>query len=105
MTRPRRVALPWYRAADYARLCSLMADGDRLPARYDAWRLSAEQVEREVARSGVAVVRIEIEPEAFAAWCAHHGLARDGAARARFANEAMQQAPEAPAAAARIATT
>ncbi|WP_018262243.1 hypothetical protein [Methylobacterium sp. WSM2598] len=87
MERPRRIGMPWYRAEDYARLRALMQDADRLPTSHEAWRVSAEQVEGEVTRSGVAVVRVVVEPDEFAAWCNERGLRADGAARARFANE------------------
>src|SRR3954462_1409854 len=74
MTRPRQIGLPWYRPEQYAQLRALMADGERLPALYDVWRLSAEQITGEIERSGVKAVRVEIEPEPFGRWCAQHGL-------------------------------
>lgn len=95
MTRPRHVGLPWYRPEDYARLRDLLADGSRMPAAYVTWQMSAEQIEREIVRSGVAVARVLIEPEAFAAWCVRHGSALDGAARSRFAAEAIERTREA----------
>jgi hypothetical protein len=91
MERPRRVGMAWYRPEDYDRLRATLADGAKLPASYDAWRISAEQVEATVSQSGVAVLRVQVEPEAFATWCEQHGLATDGAARARYANEAAEQ--------------
>ena len=94
MDRPRTVGMAWFARADYPRLLDLMHDSDRLPEIYDAWRMSAEQVEGVVAGSGVAVVRVPVEPEAFAAWCAARDLRRDGAARARFATEAAQGSGE-----------
>ncbi|WP_298958388.1 hypothetical protein [uncultured Methylobacterium sp.] len=95
MERPRSVGMAWYRAEDYARLREVVEDAARLPASFEAWRASAEQVEREVARSGVAVVRVTVEPEAFLAWCRHHDQAPNGAARSRYANEAAQRKGEA----------
>lgn len=91
MGRPCRVALPWYRAGDYAALRASLADGSKLPERYETWLFSTEQVEREVQRSGVEVVRVTIEPDAFLAWCARAGLSRDGAARSRYAAEIISE--------------
>ncbi len=51
------------------------------------WLLATEQVEREVPRSGVGVVRVAIEPDAFLARYARAGLPGDGAARSRYAAE------------------
>lgn len=89
MTRPRRVGLPWYAPEHYEALRASLADGPRLPPRYETWRIATEQMEREVQRSGVAVVRVPIEPAAFAAWCADSGVPADGPGRARYAAEAV----------------
>ena len=89
MNRPRRVGLPWYNADDYDALRACLVDGTRLPERYEGWRISAEQIEGEVQRSGVEVVRVPIAPDAFLAWCARAGLESDGSARARYAAEVV----------------
>ena len=91
MSRPRRVALPWYAPEHYEALRQSLSDGGKLPSQYEAWRGSAEQVEREVQYSGVEVVRVPIEPGAFCAWCEVAGLPADGAARARYAAEALER--------------
>lgn len=87
MDRPSIVGMAWYRREDFPRLRQVMEDADRLPDTFELWALSAEQVEREVARSGVIVVRAMLDPDAFVAWCAERGVKRDGAARSRFASE------------------
>ncbi|MCJ2061136.1 hypothetical protein MKK63_00140 [Methylobacterium sp. J-088] len=89
MNRPRRVGLPWYAQENYAALRTCLADGAKLPALYDTWRIATEQMEQVVQRSGVEVVRVPIEPNAFASWCARDGSLTDGAARARYAAEAI----------------
>jgi hypothetical protein len=81
--------MAWYRAEDYARLRDLMEDADRLPHSYEAWRIAAEQVEGEVTRSGIAVVRVVIAPDEFVAWCNERAVQLDGTARSRFANESV----------------
>ena len=87
MDRPRTVGMAWYRREDYGRIRAVMVDRDRLAPTYDGWLASAEQVAGEVERSGVAVKRVLIEPEEFAAWCAARSLPCDGATRRLFANE------------------
>ena len=89
MSRPRRVGLPWYSLENYAALRTSLDDGAKLPPLYDTWRVATEQMEREVQRSGVEVVRVLIEPNAFATWCARNGRQSDGAARARYAAEIL----------------
>lgn len=88
---PRRVGLPWYSPGHYEVLRLRLADGAKLPEQYEDWRISAEQVEREVQRSGVEVVRVPIEPAAFGAWCERAGSPEDGAARARYAAEIVAE--------------
>ncbi|RYF10872.1 MAG: hypothetical protein EOO40_04340 [Deltaproteobacteria bacterium] len=89
MSRPRSVALPWYAAEHYEALRQVLSDGDKMPMRYEAWRVSTEQVKCEIQRSGVEVVRVPIEPATFAAWCQDAGLPTDGSARVRYATAAL----------------
>lgn len=90
MDRSRRVGLPWYPSEHYDALRQSLSNGDKLPAQYEAWRVSTEQVEREVQRSGVEVVRVPIEPDTFTAWCERTSSLADGSARARYAAEALE---------------
>lgn len=93
--------MAWYDRLDYPGILDVMEDARKLPETYDAWLMSAEQVEGVVRTSGVTVVRVRIRPEVFGDWCAARGLKRDGAARTRFAQEGAEtddlqpdQAPE-----------
>ncbi|WP_267361176.1 MULTISPECIES: hypothetical protein [unclassified Methylobacterium] len=38
-------------------------DGGKLPLEYETWRVATKQMEREVQRSGVEVVRVPIEAD------------------------------------------
>ena len=91
MSRPRRVGLPWYASENYDALRTSLADGAKLPPAYETWRAATEQMEGVVQRSGVEVVRVPIEPTAFAEWCARDGSASDSAARARYAAEVIAE--------------
>lgn len=90
MSRPRRVGLPWFTREHYEALRLGLFDGDKLLVRYEAWRASTEQVEREVQYSGFEVVRVPIEPGTFLAWCEGAGLSADSAARSQYAAEALE---------------
>ncbi len=89
MSRPRRVGLPWYAAEHYEALRANLADGGALPPHYETWRIATEQMEQVVRQSGIEVLRVPIEPDVFAAWCAREGAAPDASARARYAAEAI----------------
>lgn len=90
MDRSRSVGLPWYASEHYEELRANLADGGKLPHEYETWRIATEQMEREVQRSGVEVVRVPIEPNIFAIWCERAGLPRDAAARSRYAAAALE---------------
>ena len=86
----RVIGMPWYRAEDYARLREMMADPHAMAAGFDAWQASAMNNERVAKDAGLSVVRVLIEPDAFAAWCSARSLPLDGSARMGFAAEAAQ---------------
>lgn len=92
MSRPSRVGLPWYALEHYEALRATLADGEKLPPNYETWRAATEQIEGEVQRSGVEVIRVPIEPNRFTGWCIRNGYATDGAARAQYAEEMLPEA-------------
>jgi hypothetical protein len=81
------VGMPWYRKADYARLRASFADGARLHQTYAEWSAAARATEAHLAAQGHRVVRVEIEPEEFVAWCSALNVVPDSEARMRYANE------------------
>lgn len=103
MDHSRRVGLPWYDPEQYEALRASLADGGKLPPDYERWRIATEQIEREVQRSGVEVIRVLIEPDVFKAWCERAELPPNAAARSRYAAAALaadwapQGAGQAPA--------
>jgi hypothetical protein len=81
------VGVPWYRKADYVRLRALFADSARLHGTYAGWLAAARTTEAHLVGQGHRVIRVEIEPEAFVAWCSAHDVVPDAKARMRYANE------------------
>ena len=89
---PARIAgMPWYRREDYPQILALVEDPHTLAPVYDQWLAAAQNNEREAQRAGVTVLRVPIEPQAFARYCAEQGLAPDSKARMRFVNEAVRR--------------
>ncbi len=66
-----------------------LADGAKLPPDYETWRVATEQMEREVQRSGVEVVRVADRAEIFAGGASGPGFREMRAARARYAAAAL----------------
>ena len=84
------VGIAWYRPETYARIVAVMADGASFPKTHASWRQKAGRMERELKRQGSRTARIEIDPDAFAAWCGEHGLAPDSPARVQFVAETAE---------------
>jgi hypothetical protein len=86
-TPARRIGLPWYRREDYSRLREMMSDRHNLAPTYDQWLAAAENNESVGRQAGLEIVRVMIEPEAFARWCAEKGMEPGSAARKGYAAE------------------
>lgn len=86
------VGIGWYRRGDWPALRALFPDRHLLPELYDDWLVRAEALERQVQASGKRVVRAEIRPASFAAWCTAHGHRPDAAGRSAWGAEAALSA-------------
>ena len=82
------VGIAWYAEEDYSAIRTIMTDSSMLPDTYAEWLLKAEDVESDLLASGNIVIRADIDPTAFQAWCLERGLIMDTNARSSFANEA-----------------
>lgn len=84
---PRNIptGVSWYLREDYEKLKQILKDGADLPANYDDWQSNADKRIAELAKVGVRVVKINIDPEAFSAWCKANNKELDSPARAAFA--------------------
>jgi hypothetical protein len=91
---PRTARVPWYAREDYAAILAMMEDPHILAPVYDQWLAAAQNNEREAERAGVTVVRVRIEPESFARWCAEQGIARDSRARMRYVADTAGRGPD-----------
>lgn len=81
------VGIPWYEEQHYARLRQLFKDGANLPETFAGWLKSAEKAVDEIKRKGgITVLKVNIDPDEFPAWCGAHGHDVDARARLAFAN-------------------
>ena len=81
------VGMPWYQEEDYAKLRGLFVDGEKLHAAHADGLAAATLGESKLVATGIRVVRVEILPTEFAAWCQSRSLPLDAQARMAFANE------------------
>lgn len=93
MNAPKKVAgLVWYKMEDYEAAAAIMEDRQNLPKTYSAWRIKAEQSEKQMRRLGWTTTRAYIDPAEFVAWCRDRSLNIDAKARQEFANGAALEA-------------
>lgn len=86
----RRVAMPWFEAGQYRSARAVMSDADKLPADYDLWAMSANQVAQELERAGIVIVRVLIESGPFVDWCQERGVPADSKARHAYAQASLE---------------
>ncbi|HEX2135921.1 MAG TPA: hypothetical protein VHG30_08440 [Microvirga sp.] len=79
------LAVPWFRAGDYARCREMMDDRDRLPSTFAEWERGAQDRLDGLSGFGQSLEIVEIDPDEFAAFCAAQGLRPNGMARNAYA--------------------
>lgn len=87
MRMPQKVVgIPWFGSENYRACRAMMSDGAVLPEVYSDWLRQAEDVCAEAEAAGHHVLKVDIEPKDFSAWCRARNIALDAKARVRFAN-------------------
>ena len=94
MTSPEDKPLPavgvyWINEEDYAVLVKLFGDGHKLPSTWKGWLKMAEEMERGLKAYGHPVMRVRIDPNTFADWCAAHGTSPGAEGRKKFVAAAV----------------
>ncbi|MGE0659818.1 MAG: hypothetical protein AB7O63_10005 [Reyranellaceae bacterium] len=85
------VALPWYHRTDWPALHQAFADREAINPCYDQWKSRAIAREQRWRDDGYTVLRVEVRPETFLAWCQQNGRKIDHAARRAYADEVLAQ--------------
>ncbi len=81
----------WYRPEQWVRLRKLSIDRDDLEATFQEWFQTAEKTFTDLKKLGLNIVRVDIDVEELATWCAAEGLSLDSSARARFVQEKVRK--------------
>jgi len=85
--RSSSVGLPWCRQESYEAFLAILEDADNFPERWELYVDCLEKAEKSLQDDGQLVLRIDINPWFFAAWCKDHGLAATSRSSFRFAAE------------------
>ncbi|MFM7116528.1 MAG: hypothetical protein ACKO0N_07835 [Planctomycetota bacterium] len=79
-------AVPWYmNEENYEAFRSTAVDQADFFESHAEWLEAALEHERQAEKYGVTIVRVRMDPAAFAVWCAEQSRANDADARSEFA--------------------
>ena len=88
---PPPVGVYWIKEDDYPTLLKLFTDGNTLPRSFKDWLKMAEEMESGLKAYGHPVLRVPIDPLAFAEWCAAHGTTPGREGRKKFVAAAVRE--------------
>lgn len=80
------VGMAWYKREHFERLRAVFEDGHVLHRSFDEWLRDAEKGRKGLEAKGVRVVCVDIDPDAFPAWCAANGQRVNAEGRTKYAN-------------------
>lgn len=81
-------ALIWYEPEHYPRVVKIMSDKGDFPPTYEAWAKPARAEEETRRAEGWEIIRVSLDPNIFASWCASRGLKRNAEARRAYVRHA-----------------
>jgi hypothetical protein len=88
---PPIVGAYWINEEDYPALLKLFDDGHIMPRTWKEWLKIAEEMERGLKAYGHVVMRVNIDPNIFPAWCAAHGTSPSREGRKKFLAAAVNE--------------
>ncbi len=88
---PPAVGAYWIKEEDYPALLKVFPDGNKMPRTWREWLKIAEEMERGLKAYGHVVMRVYIDPNTFADWCAAHVTNPGGEGRKRFVAAAVKE--------------
>jgi hypothetical protein len=80
------LGMAWYKRANYLRLRAVFEDGHKLHGTYDEWFAAAETGRKHLEAEGFRVIRVDIDPDRFPAWCRAQGHKINSSARTTYVN-------------------
>ena len=81
----------WYRREQWNLLHHKAVDPEELESSYDAWTAQAEKSIADIEKLGLTPKKIDIDVVDLIRWCASENRPLDATARAKFAQERLQE--------------
>jgi hypothetical protein len=89
--RPTITGVAWYRPEQWPRLLELSVDQDNLEDTFEEWLRIAEKTFADLKKLGLNIVKVDVDVEELANWCAAEGFPLDSSARSRFVREKVRE--------------
>ena len=86
------VGVVGYTAETWAQMKATASDPQCFEDSFEQWHATAVAARRSFLRSGVRAIEYQIDPAAFADWCAQHRRENNANSRAEFVSETLSAA-------------
>jgi hypothetical protein len=93
-TSSKRVGLVRYHESDWARWLELVDDPDKWEESYAEWSRNSQQAADRLARAGLEIIWVDVDPDEFSQWCRGRSIQNDSEARSRYAAEQIGNLPK-----------
>lgn len=74
----------WYEPDTFPQIRNMCEDPQNFASNYDEWLRSAETEYQRLTSQGARIIKVDMDPGVFEAWCAQQGIPRNGRARSNF---------------------
>jgi hypothetical protein len=79
------IGIAWYEdEATYRRALAIFTDSENMPASFEDWQALVGRQRKEIKGADNIALRVDIDPETFAAWCASRGYKPNSQGRIAF---------------------
>ena len=84
------IGIAWFKdEATYRRALAIFIDSENMPDSFEDWKALVGREREEIKGAGNIALRVDIDPETFAAWCASRGYKPNSQGRIAFVNHAV----------------
>lgn len=85
------IGIPFFTASEWEKARGVMEDGHTFHGAYGDFVAKVQAKQAELAKQGIATIRVHIEVDRFVQWCRGSGRAVDSKSRAEYAAVAAAQ--------------
>ncbi len=88
------VGIAWYTEQNWVRVRATARDPDRFESTFDEWIKMAERALVDFRKAGINAIKVMVDADDFALWCAKHTKENDATARPEFVSAQVRREHE-----------